>query len=150
MKNHQRSIHTMFGELAIGMRQIVRRQKLKKEVVGDLAGLLAHLFTTYVERRCKNHQCMIHAMCGQLVEGTVRIIATHDLDDEVVSHIADILAHLFTTYVELPREDQVPLCRSAHPSAAELLAWLGYPGTDLDDAEDAVSTAAVREGQVLN
>jgi hypothetical protein len=141
MKNHQRSIHTMFGELAIGMRQIVRRQKLKGEVVGDLAGLLAHL-TTYVERRCKNHQCMIHAMCGQLVEGTVQIIATHDLDDEVVSQIADILAHLFTTYVELPREDQVPRCKNAHPAAAELLAWVGLPGTDLNDAEDAVSTTA--------
>jgi hypothetical protein len=90
----------------------------------------------------KNHQRSIHAMFGELAMGMRQIVRTHDFTEEAIWHIADVLAHLFTTYVEHRREGQVPGRRSAHPTMPELLAWLDEYCSDRDGAEDAASTSA--------
>jgi hypothetical protein len=134
MNQDQRSVRAVFSEMVVGIRQIVRAHNFKDEVAGYMAELLKHLCETFVERRCENHQRAILAMFRDLVEGMQQIIAANSLKDEVVWHIGDVLANLFTTYVECRCEEQTPQRRGAPPTMVELLARLERYASDHEES----------------
>jgi hypothetical protein len=106
MSKHQSSIRTMFGELVVGMQEIVQMHDLNEEAVWDIAGLLGDLFEAYVWRRCRSEQRPRHAMARALVLRMCEIIDTHDLGDEVVGHLAKILDGLLETDLAFGRARQ--------------------------------------------
>lgn len=139
MKNHQCPIQAMFGNLVVGVREIVTMHDLEEEVVEDIAALLADLFTTYVECGRNHHQCSSLAMFRELAMG-IREIQKGDRDEEPPSG-RELLDDLLAMHLERCPKKQKPPRRGLHPAMAELLARLDRLGTDHDDAEDAASTA---------
>ena len=135
MRNHQWSIHAMFGDLAVGMRQIVSLHDLEEEVVEDVAALLANLFTTYVECGRNHHQCSSPAMFRELAMGI------REIRDEELPSGRELLDDLLAMQLERCPKKQKARHRGLHPAMAELLARLDRLGTDHDDAEDTASTA---------
>lgn len=112
MKTYQWPIHAVFGDLVVGMHDLVEVHDLKDEAVWDITVLLGDLFEAYVWRRRKNAQRSIRAMYRALVVGLSDIINAHDLGDEVVGHLAEMLGGLLET-------NRV-LCRTMQASVHEL------------------------------
>jgi hypothetical protein len=109
MSKHQSSIRAMFGELVVGMQEIVQVHDLKDEAVWNISGLLGDLFEAYVWRRCGNEQRARLAMARALVLGMYEIIDTHDLGDEVVGHLGKVVEDLLKPHRALCRTEEASL-----------------------------------------
>lgn len=131
MKNHQCPIQAMFGNLVVGMREIVTMHDLEDGAIEDIAALLADLFTTYGERGRNHHQCLSLPMF-QIHRG--------DHDEEPPSG-RELQDDLLAMHLERCPKKQESRRRGLHPAMADLLARLDRLGTDHDDTEDAASTA---------
>jgi hypothetical protein len=141
MNQDQWSVRAVFSEIVVGMRHIVRAHNFKDEVAGYIAELLEHMFENSMERRCENHQRAILVMFRDLVVGMQQIIAANNLKDEVVWHIGDVLANLFTTYVERRCEEQKPRRRGAPPTMVELPARLDRYGSEHEESPSKAAPA---------
>jgi hypothetical protein len=114
MKNHQWSIQSMFGDLVLGMREIAEVHDLKPAAVWDITDLLSDLFDTYVWRQWwRNDQRSKHTMARELAVGMYEIVDAHELGDEVVSHLAEVIDCLL--------ENNLALRRTRDASVQELL-----------------------------
>jgi hypothetical protein len=87
----------MFGELVLGMGEIVEEHELKEEAVWDIVGLLTDLFEAFLWRQCRNDQRSLHAMVRKFVLGMCEIIDTHDLDDLTASYVVVVIDLLLET-----------------------------------------------------
>jgi hypothetical protein len=112
MKTYQWPIHAMFGDLVVGMHEIVEVHDLKDEAVWDITVLVEDLFEKHVWRRPRTAQRSMRATYRELVVGMSDIVNAHDLGDEVVGHIAEVLGGLLET-------NRV-LCRTMQASIHEL------------------------------
>jgi hypothetical protein len=88
-----------------------------------------------------NDRWSIRAMFREFLVGIQQIIAAHDLKEEVVLHIAELVGDLLATYVERRHKEQRPRRRGPHPVIVELLARLDRY-FDCEDGQGAASGAA--------
>lgn len=112
MKTYQWPIHAMFGNLVVGMHEIIEVHDLNDEAVWDITVLLGNLFEAYMWRRRRNAQRSTRAMYRELVVGMSALINAHDLGDDVVVHIAEVLGGLL--------EANRVLCHTMQTSVHEL------------------------------
>lgn len=115
MKHHHHcSIHAMFRELIVGVREILDVHDLENVVVLEIARLLEEIFGAHVWRRCGDDPQSLRAMSREIVVRMRELIGAQGLDDHVVWHLAEVLDELFETYLVRPRTRHAPVQELFH------------------------------------